>query len=138
MVQSIYLEILNFHTYKYQQCMERCTNDFIKIISHSFEAIQFTKFRFFVDNQIFHFWLYKKIIRGVRFQKSYDAENFSYLFPCLRINILLKFFVYLLSSAFFGTTFYLSKALKRSDFSASDVWALNPKSLYISCANRYL
>ena len=105
--------------------MERCTNEFLKIVSHSFEAIPFTKFRIFVDNQIFHFWLYKKdskkIIRGVRFQKRYDAENFSYLFPCLRINILLKFFVYLLSSAFFGTTFYLSKALKRSDFSASDV-----------------
>ena len=55
-------------------------------------------------------------------------KTFPTFFPCLRINILLKFFVYLLSSAFFGTTFYLSKALKRSDFSASDVWALNRSS----------
>ena len=48
----------------------------------------------------------QKIIHGVRFRKSYDAENFFYLFPYLRINILLlKFFVHLLSSAFFEQLF---------------------------------
>ena len=94
-------------------------------ISHSFEAIFNSQtFDIFLKTRLFDWPLYKndctKIFLGVKLiilfcnkvfflQKALTQKTFSYLFPYLRINILLKFFVYLLSSAFFWNNFLFVK-----------------------------